>query len=50
MEIVVSDTQILIDMDAAGLLELASRLEHLLDINPRLPKAIFMNWIKRVRE
>ena len=31
-------------------LEMASRLEHLLDINPRLPKAIFMDWIKRVQE
>ena len=29
--------------------EMALRMEHLLDINPRLPKAIFMDWIRRAR-
>lgn len=31
-------------------LEMATRLEHLLDANPRLPKTIFMDWIKHARE
>lgn len=30
--------------------DMASRLEHLLDVNPRLPKTIFRDWIKRMRE
>lgn len=48
MEIVVSDTQILIDMHSAGLLELVSKSD-LLDVNPRLPKKDFLDRIKAMR-
>ena len=65
MEIVVNDTEVLIDMynaDLLGLVErcsitfhtvdyvMAERLEQLLRINPRLPKDLFWERIKALRE
>ena len=29
--------------------DMADRMEHLLDVNPRLPKAIFLEWIRAMR-